>query len=138
MNPLELAWSQACICGRIFSVPQAYSHHKQSCLKTKKRLSDALASAKEVWQIKKHRKGDRSQVVECSLNENVAAELSLNDGCLQLVHPQVRFHAGSALSLIKSLSLDSFSHGQRRGSIDSRWAESPVLQHGMDSYIMQT
>jgi hypothetical protein len=124
MNLLELAWSQACVCGRIFSIPQAYSHHKQSCLKMKKRLSDALASAKEVWQIKKRRKGDRSQVVECSLNENVAAELSLNDGCLQLVHPQVRFHAGSALSLIKC-SLDSFSHGQRHGSIDSRQAESP-------------
>ena len=97
-----LAWSQACICGRIFSVPQAYSHHKQSCLKTKKRLSDALANAKEVWEIKKRRKADRSQVVECSFNKNVDGEPQLNDDSFQLpVHTQVRFQVRSALPLIK-------------------------------------
>jgi hypothetical protein len=57
MDPLsESAWSQVCDCGRTFSSPQAYSCHKRTCQKTKKRLSSVLARAKEVWQSRKHRK----------------------------------------------------------------------------------
>jgi hypothetical protein len=53
---LPSAWSEACVCGRMFSVPQAYTFHKRSCQKTKKRLSSALEKAKEVWQAKKRQK----------------------------------------------------------------------------------
>jgi len=47
------AWSQACICGRTFSVPQAYTCHVRSCLTTKKWLSSALLKAKDVFQVNK-------------------------------------------------------------------------------------
>ena len=55
---LPPAWSQACICGRVFSVPQAFSCHKCSCPKLKKRFSSTLERAKEVWpgQSRKRRK----------------------------------------------------------------------------------
>jgi hypothetical protein len=50
------AWCQTCICARTFLVPQAYTFHKRSCQKTKKRLAGALEKAKEVWQAKKRQK----------------------------------------------------------------------------------
>jgi hypothetical protein len=37
-------------------VPQAFTYHKRSCEKTKKRLSGALEKAKEVWQANKRRR----------------------------------------------------------------------------------
>jgi len=56
---LPPAWSQICPCGRTFSVPQAYTYHKRSCEKTKKRLSGALEKAKEIWRAKKRQKVDK-------------------------------------------------------------------------------
>jgi len=99
----ELAWSQACICGRVFSVPQAYSYHRRSCPKTRKRLSDALAKANEVWRAKKRQRIDGSQAIECTSSPSVVAELQLNDvsdGSLLPVHPQVRSHARSTVFLM--------------------------------------
>ena len=63
------AWSQACICGRTFSVPQAYTYHMRSCPKTKKQLSSALQQAKEVFQARKRRKMEdaaRRKAIETS------------------------------------------------------------------------
>jgi len=57
---LPPAWSQICSCGRSFSVPQAYTCHKRSCTKSKKRLAGALEKAKEVWQAKKRQKVDEA------------------------------------------------------------------------------
>jgi hypothetical protein len=37
-------------------VQQAYTCHKRSCQKTKKRLAGALEKAKEVWQANKRQK----------------------------------------------------------------------------------
>jgi hypothetical protein len=37
-------------------VQQAYTYHKRSCEKTKKRLSGALEKAKEAWQANKRRR----------------------------------------------------------------------------------
>jgi hypothetical protein len=94
---LPPAWSQACACGRLFSVPQAYTCHKCSCQKTKKWLSCALEKAKEVWQAKKHRKteeGTQSEAAhsESRLNEGLnATELLLNDAPLPGIYPQVGF-----------------------------------------------
>jgi|ERR1700722_2734703 len=55
---LPPAWNQTCICGRTFSLQQAYTYHKRSCQKTKKRLSTALEKAKEAWMVRKRRKTD--------------------------------------------------------------------------------
>jgi hypothetical protein len=54
--PSTSTWSQTCICGRTFLLPQAYTFHKRSCQKTKKRLASALEKAKECWQAKKRQK----------------------------------------------------------------------------------
>lgn len=62
------AWSQVCSCGRTFSVPQAYTYHKRSCQKTKKRLATALEKAKEVLHARKRQK-----------TEGMAQNQELND-----------------------------------------------------------
>jgi hypothetical protein len=53
---LPPTWCETCICGRTFSLPQAYTFHKRSCQKTKKRLASALEKAKDAWQAKKRQK----------------------------------------------------------------------------------
>ena len=53
---LPSTWSQTCICGHTFLLPQAYTFHTCSCQKTKKRLASALEKAKESWQAKKRQK----------------------------------------------------------------------------------
>jgi hypothetical protein len=88
------AWSQACICGQVFSVPQAYTYHKRSCQKMKKQLLCALEMVKEVWQAKKHQKMEQmscNEVAECSSHQNVAAKLLSNDALLPGIHPEVGF-----------------------------------------------
>ncbi len=100
MNFPESAWSQACICGRVFSVPQAYSYHRRSCPKTRKRLSDALAKANEIWQVKKRQRIDGIQAVASTSSPSIVAEPQSNDDSVLQVHPQVRFHARSAVLLM--------------------------------------
>jgi hypothetical protein len=92
---LPPAWCQICICGRTFSVLQAYSFHQRSCQKTKKRLSGALEKAKEVWQSKKRRKMEVGQTptAEGSLDEIVGVVEELNHVMPPLVQPQVRLTA---------------------------------------------
>ena len=75
---LPSAWCHHCVCGRTFSVPQAYSCHKHSCQKTKKRLSGALEKAKEAWQVKKRRKVEEKAkpAKGSSSTLNVVAEIA--------------------------------------------------------------
>lgn len=88
---LPSAWCHHCVCGRTFSVPQAYSCHKRSCQKTKKRLSGALEKAKEAWQVKKRRKvEEKAQVAEGLLSQNVVAEMALDDALASAVDPEVK------------------------------------------------
>jgi hypothetical protein len=61
---LPPAWCMVCICGRTFSVQQAYTCHKRSCQKTKKRLAGALEKAKEVWQANKRQKREAKATKE--------------------------------------------------------------------------
>ena len=77
------AWSETCVCGRIFFAPQAYTYHKGHCPKSKKRLSWALEKAREVWKVNKHYKLEVNPA---------AAKLSL-DGPLPGIHGQVSFLA---------------------------------------------
>ena len=101
MNPPDSAWSQACVCGRTFTVPRGFSYHQRSCLKAAKRLSDAFKNAREVLRARKRRKIDVSyQVVEGSSNHNVPAEPLSNDNSL-FPDPQVRILVYSALWLMK-------------------------------------
>ncbi|KAI0064190.1 hypothetical protein BV25DRAFT_1800682 [Artomyces pyxidatus] len=52
LRPAGLA-PQSCCCGRSFLQPSALTHHQKSCTKSKKRLSSALANAKEAWMARK-------------------------------------------------------------------------------------
>ena len=82
------AWCQVCVCGRTFSVPQAYTFHKRSCQKAKKRLSTALDKAKEVWQSKKRRRMEvmQSPTAENPPDQNAAVEQESNKAALALQH----------------------------------------------------
>lgn len=89
------AWYQVCACGRTFSVLQAYSYHKRSCQKTKKRLASALEKAKEVWEAKKRRKNEEKLAtpVEDGCSNRDAVPESTCDGDLGIapgVHVEVR------------------------------------------------
>lgn len=59
-------FSETCICGKSFSQPGTYTHHKRICVKTKKRLAEALGKAKESWTIRKKRRlGTSSKSMVC-------------------------------------------------------------------------
>jgi len=76
----------------MFSVPQAYTFHKRSCQKTKKRLSCALEKAKEVWEAKKRRKTEEvtriQETAESASNHNVTAQL-LDNAPLHSAHREL-------------------------------------------------
>jgi hypothetical protein len=76
------AWSQTCVCGRAFSLPQAYTFHQRSCQRTKKRLLGALEKAKDILQARKRRK------VESVLPaQNLGAEAGPSSQLVDLPHP---------------------------------------------------
>lgn len=105
MNLPELeAWFRTCVCGRVFSIPQAFSCHQRSCPKTRKRISAALAKAGEAWRAKKRQRIGSTQAADLSSNGGVTAELESNVDPLSLVHPQVRFHVLSAISFMNNSS----------------------------------
>lgn len=51
-------FAQVCICGRSFSDIAAFTKHNRDCRRGKKRLSDALLVAKEVYRNKRSRRLD--------------------------------------------------------------------------------
>ena len=123
------AWYQVCICGRTFSVPQAYTYHKRSCEQTKKRLAGALDKAKEVWQVKKRQRLEEKTVAE----RTNAPEPAQNDsGCLTMPFvPEVSFFELASVSQPKydcqsvihsSMNVDDLDQAlaQRRGRRDPR------------------
>lgn len=57
------SFHQTCVCGRQFTDLGPFTRHEKGCSKGKKRLSGALAKAKEIYQ----RKRARGQTVERSL-----------------------------------------------------------------------
>jgi hypothetical protein len=78
---LPPAWSQTCVCGRAFSLPQAYTFHQRSCQRTKKRLLGALEKAKDILQARKRRK------VESVLPAQNQAEAGPSSQLVDLAHP---------------------------------------------------
>lgn len=98
------AWYQLCACGRTFSVLQAYSYHKHSCQKTKKRLASALEKAKEVWETKKRRKTEAT--TETLRAEGVFSPHAVADPTIEgdaglppFMHTEVSFHTSATGSL---------------------------------------
>ena len=74
------AWSQECICGRVFTTPQGISAHHYTCLKTKKQLASVLDKAKEVQAAKKYCTVEAKLVSpEIAAPCLVPGELSLNN-----------------------------------------------------------
>jgi hypothetical protein len=51
-------FAQVCICGRSFSDIAAFTKHNRDCRRGKKRLSDALTVAKEIYKSKRPRRLD--------------------------------------------------------------------------------
>jgi hypothetical protein len=87
---LPPAWSQTCVCGRTFSLPQAYAFHQRSCQRTKKRLLGALEKARDVLQARKRRK-----VESVLLAKNLAAETGTSSQPVDLAHPNdLPIHVG--------------------------------------------
>jgi len=122
------AWCQACICGRTFSVPQAYTFHKRSCQKTKKWLSSALDKAKEVWQSMKCQKMEAmpSLSAESTLVQNVVTKNPSNGTALAMQH-RVRLMVLVSLLLIESSPYlpEHLYEWQRLGSTAGRAQGSP-------------
>jgi len=57
MDSVNSSFCEICPqCRKSFSQPTTFTHHQRNCSKTKKRLSDALAKAKEKWIVKKRRR----------------------------------------------------------------------------------
>ncbi|KAH7913386.1 hypothetical protein BJ138DRAFT_1099475, partial [Hygrophoropsis aurantiaca] len=48
--------AQKCHCGRSFAQENAFTNHVRTCSKTKRRISQALTKAKELWSSRKRRK----------------------------------------------------------------------------------
>ena len=56
-NPamISTSYSQECVCGRSFGDTGAFTRHKKTCLKGKKRLAHVLSHARESYRSKKCR-----------------------------------------------------------------------------------
>lgn len=56
MESVSFTEYHSCACKRTFQQESALTKHQRTCPKTKKRLSSALAKAKEIWNGKKRRR----------------------------------------------------------------------------------
>lgn len=45
-----------CYCGKSFSQPGALSNHTRTCERSKKRLSSALTTARNSWEVRQNNK----------------------------------------------------------------------------------
>lgn len=59
-----VAFSETCLCGKLFLLLGTYTHHKHNCINTKKHLAGALKKAKEVWIIRKRRRLGTSESIQ--------------------------------------------------------------------------
>lgn len=62
---VDRAYCETCFCGKSFSLPGTYTHHKRNCTKTKKRLAEVLMKAKEKWTARKRRRLETSGETVC-------------------------------------------------------------------------
>lgn len=78
MNPEN---AHICICGRTFANYGALNCHKFSCTRTKKRLSGALAKAKEVWNSRKRRRVEVLELERADHGVNQDMALAVDANC---------------------------------------------------------
>jgi len=76
------SYHEVCVCGRSFSQQGAYNHHKRTCQQSRKRLSSALAAAKEVWSLRKRHRGIQGVV---STTETVTPSNPIEEDQVRLV-----------------------------------------------------
>jgi hypothetical protein len=55
MDSEDCGFTEHCLCGRTFTQHNAYNYHRRNCKSGKKRLSEALTTAKEHWKRRKTR-----------------------------------------------------------------------------------
>jgi hypothetical protein len=115
--------SEVCVCGRTFCQPGALKKHLHSCSKSKKRLSLAIAKAKEFWSRKRRRVEDAGE------SESSTAEVRAEDGAqLQatgLSVIAVRLQRGLCLAMYGSddSTLEQAKHDQVPVADSSAFAE---------------
>jgi hypothetical protein len=85
MNSGDVNFNQTCICGRKFTQHSAYNYHWRGCKNGKKRLSGALAKAKEAWIDRKRRRIEVPGQVEARMPEMEEGSLDAQDHTDQLV-----------------------------------------------------
>ena len=93
---LPPSWSQTCVCGRAFSLPQAYTFHQRSCQRTKKWLLGALEKDKDILQARKCRKVEsvlpaQNLVAEAGPSSQLVDLAHPNDPPIPVVHSEVRY-----------------------------------------------
>jgi CxxC motif-containing protein (DUF1111 family) len=53
------SFCEICLCGKSFAQPSAFTNHQRYCLRSKRRLSDAISAARDVWKEKRSLKRQR-------------------------------------------------------------------------------
>jgi hypothetical protein len=53
------SFCETCLCGKSFAQPGAFTNHQRYCLRSKRRLSDAISAARDVWKEKRSLKRQR-------------------------------------------------------------------------------
>lgn len=86
---------KTCVCGRTFNDLAAFTRHEKGCRKGKKRLSNALAKAKQYYRAKKPRLGGASASVGLDGSLPSTNNVDACDESFEGPHPtdsQVRRH----------------------------------------------
>jgi hypothetical protein len=81
-------FSQICHCGRAFSQTYAFTNHQRTCKKSKKRLSDALAKAQQVWQMRKRRRCISDAEVDVEVDSSIRRDATVHHTESDLVVPE--------------------------------------------------
>ena len=93
---LPPTWSQACVCGRAFSLPQAYTFHQRICQRMKKWFLGSLEKVKDILQGRKRRKVEsvipaQNLAAEAGPSSQLVYPAHPNDLPIPVVHSEVRF-----------------------------------------------
>ena len=79
---ITTSYSQICLCGRSFDNAGAFTRHKKTCPRGKKRLANALSHAKESYRIKRCRVEESEETASSSQAEGLEVVSHTADGVL--------------------------------------------------------
>lgn len=85
-----------CFCGKAFSQQSALTNHSRGCKPSKKRLADALTSAKDAWAQRRENKRQKLEVGN--------SEKTMSSGILIDANHEVYYSLKMLLSLFLILS----------------------------------